>query len=83
LGDTVPGAEIAPHLTRHGIGASVLNLPALEGDVAETLRRRAQLTQADMIVMGAYVHARLRQMVLGGTTQSLLKDCPVPLFLSY
>lgn len=81
--DTVPGAEIAPHLTRHGIGASVLNLPALDGDVAETLRRRAQLTQADMIVMGAYVHARLRQMVLGGTTQSLLKDCPVPLFLSY
>lgn len=53
VGDTVPGAEIAPHLTRHGIGASVLNLPALDGDVAETLRRRAQLTQVDMIVMGA------------------------------
>jgi nucleotide-binding universal stress UspA family protein len=83
LGLTVPAAEIAPHLTRHGIVVNVLNLPALDGDVAETLRRHAKLTQADMIVMGAYVHSRLRQMVLGGTTQSLLKDCPVPLFLSY
>ena len=83
LGHTVPGAEIAPHLTRHGIKVNVLNLPALDGDVAETLRNHAKLTQADIIVMGAYVHSRLRQMMLGGTTQSLLKDCPVPLFLSY
>jgi nucleotide-binding universal stress UspA family protein len=29
------------------------------------------------------VHSRLRQMVLGGTTQSLLKNCPAPLFLSF
>jgi nucleotide-binding universal stress UspA family protein len=36
-----------------------------------------------MIVMGAYVHSRLRQMMLGGTTRSLLKNCPVPLLLSY
>jgi nucleotide-binding universal stress UspA family protein len=35
------------------------------------------------MVMGAFVHSRLHQMVLGGTTQSLLKQCPVPLFLSY
>jgi nucleotide-binding universal stress UspA family protein len=83
LGHTVPAAEIAPHLTRHDIEVNVSNLPALDSDVAETLRRHARLTQADMIVMGAYVHSRLRQMVLGGTTQSLLKDCPVPLFLSY
>ncbi|WP_262266424.1 universal stress protein [Microvirga yunnanensis] len=83
LAHTVPGAEIAPHLTRHGIAVNVLALPALKGDVAGTLRNHAHLTRADMIVMGAYVHSRLREMMLGGTTQSLLKDCPVPLFLSY
>ena len=83
LADTVPGAEIAPHLTRHGITVNVLALPAMNGDVAETLRNHAHLTRADMIVMGAYVHSRLRETMLGGTTQSLLKDAPVPLFLSY
>ena len=41
------------------------------------------LSGADMLVMGAFMHSRLRQMVLGGTTQSLLKSSPVPLFLSY
>ncbi|MBB4038492.1 nucleotide-binding universal stress UspA family protein [Microvirga flocculans] len=80
---TVPGVEIAPHLARHGINVNVLTLPAQNGDVAETLRNHAHLTRADMIVMGAYVHSRFRQLMLGGTTQSLLKNCPVPLFLSY
>jgi nucleotide-binding universal stress UspA family protein len=83
LARTVPGAEIAPHLARHGVEVNVLSSPAQDGDVAETLRNHAHLTRADMIVMGAYVHSRLRQMMLGGTTQSLLKSCPVPLLLSY
>jgi nucleotide-binding universal stress UspA family protein len=82
LSMSVPGAEVAPHLVRHGVNVSVTELPVENGDVAETLRRQATLSQADMIVMGAYVHHRLRQMVLGGVTQSLLKKCPVPLFLS-
>jgi len=83
LTHAVPGAEIAPHLSRHGVKVNVLALPAMKGDVAETLRNHARLTRADMIVMGAYVHSRLREMVLGGTTQSLLRNTPVPLFLSY
>lgn len=82
LAHTLPGAEIAPHLTRHGVTVNVLALPAMEGDVAETLRNHAHMTRADMIVMGAYVHSRLREMMLGGTTQSLLKNTPAPLFLS-
>lgn len=83
LGGAVPGADVAPHLARHGVNATVLDLPVQRNDVAETLRNHASLTRADLIVMGAFVHSRLRQMVLGGTTQSLLKTCPVPLFLTY
>ncbi|MGO4387808.1 universal stress protein [Microvirga sp. 2YAF29] len=83
LKDTVTGADIGPHLARHGVNVTALDLPALDGDVAETLRNHANLTRADMIVMGAFVHSRLHEMFLGGTTQSMLKDCPVPLFLSY
>ncbi|KFG69693.1 universal stress protein [Microvirga sp. BSC39] len=83
LPDTVLGAGIAPHLTRHGVNAVVQTLPALEGDVAETLRSHATLTRADMIVMGGYVHSRLRELMFGGVTQSLLKQSPVPLFMAY
>jgi nucleotide-binding universal stress UspA family protein len=83
LSDTVRGAEIAPHLARHGVKVSVNVLEAKDGDVGEALRRHATYAQADMLVAGAFVHSRLRQAVLGGVTASLLKRCPVPLFLSY
>jgi nucleotide-binding universal stress UspA family protein len=83
MSTSLPGAEVAPHLVRHGVNVSVVELEVENGDVAETLRRRAILSRADMIVMGAFVHSRLRQMVLGGVTQSLLKSCPVPLLLSH
>jgi nucleotide-binding universal stress UspA family protein len=83
LADTVTGADIAPHLSRHGVHVEVRPLPALNGDVAETLRNHATLTHADMIVMGGYVHSRLRELVFGGVTQSLLKQSPVPLFMAY
>jgi nucleotide-binding universal stress UspA family protein len=60
LTTSVPGAEVAPHLARYSVNVNVVNLPALDGDVAETLRNHATLTHADMIVMGAYAHSRLR-----------------------
>ena len=55
----------------------------MEGGVAETLRNHAALTHADMIVMGAFMHSRFREMILGGVTQSMLKEGRVPLLLSY
>jgi len=83
LPTSVTGADIAPHLTRHGVNVRVQTSPIEEGDVARTLRNHATLTHADMIVMGGYVHSRLRELVFGGVTQSLLKESPVPLFMAY
>jgi nucleotide-binding universal stress UspA family protein len=82
LSGAVSGAEVAPHLARHGVNVSVQNL-VKQGDVAETLRSQAGLFRADMIVMGAYAHSWIRQIVLGGVTQSLLKQSPVPLLMAY
>jgi len=79
---SVPGAEFAPHLARHGVSVTVNDLPA-SGRVADTLRAQAGLFRADMIVMGAYRHSRTREFVFGGVTRSLLRDCPVPLFLAH
>jgi nucleotide-binding universal stress UspA family protein len=35
-----------------------------------------------MIVIGAFVHARLRELVFGGVTRAMLNQCSLPLFLS-
>ncbi|WP_197430478.1 universal stress protein, partial [Methylobacterium sp. CCH5-D2] len=39
--------------------------------------------RADMIVMGAYHHARVREFFFGGVTRALLRNSPAPLFLSH
>ena len=52
-------------------------------DVAARLRLFASEGDIEMIVMGAFVHSRFREAVLGGVTRSLLDDAPVPLFMSH
>jgi nucleotide-binding universal stress UspA family protein len=79
---SVPGAEFAPHLARHGVNVTVVDVPVTDG-VAETLRNQAKMLRADMIVMGAYGHSRIRELLFGGVTRSLLKSSPAPLFLAH
>jgi nucleotide-binding universal stress UspA family protein len=83
LPDPISGASIATHLGYHGVPATMAWLAADQGDVAETIRKAAKSIEADMIVMGGFVHSRLRELVLGGVTQSLLRESQVPLFMSY
>lgn len=83
LTDALPGVDAAHHLARHNVPAELVELRMGPDGVADTLRRRCGGIGADLLVMGAFVHSPLRQLVLGGTTQSLLKSSPVPLFLSY
>lgn len=79
----INNANIASHLVHHGVSAVMVGLVAEHGDVAETMRIAATNNGADMIVMGGFVHSRLREMVLGGVTRSLLRNAPVPLLMSY
>jgi nucleotide-binding universal stress UspA family protein len=83
LPNAILGAGIAPHLSRHGVRVAIADVEARDGDVAQTLRGAAERVGADLIVMGGYVHSRLREMMFGGVTRSLLKSSPVPLFMSY
>jgi nucleotide-binding universal stress UspA family protein len=36
-----------------------------------------------MLVMGAYGHSRLREMVLGGVTQSVTAKTKIPVFMAH
>lgn len=83
LPDAIMGADLAPNLARHGIHVTVNSISAADADVAAALRDHARLRRADMIIMGGYVHSRLRETVFGGVTRSLLAGSPVPLFMSH
>ena len=69
-------------LSRHRINAEIALLPQTEATIAETLRLRAEQTDADMIVMGAYGHSRVRERFLGGATRDMLKVADRPIFFA-
>ena len=51
--------------------------------VGSTILNAAADHSADLIVMGAYGHSKLRQWALGGATASLLKSMTVPVMFSH
>ena len=79
----VPGADIALHLARHGVNAEANHVYGADVDVGNMILSRAADFGADLIVMGAYGHSRLREMVLGGATRTLFQSMTAPVFMSH
>ena len=77
-----PGADIAAYLARHGVTVVVDQLPSGGRPVEEILKSHALEVGADLIVMGAYGHSRLRERVFGGVTQAILEECEVPVLIA-
>lgn len=81
-GDT-PGADIALHLARHGVNAQVERTVSGGVGVGDVLLSRASDLGADLLVMGAYGHSRVRELVLGGATCTVLMSMTLPVFMSH
>jgi nucleotide-binding universal stress UspA family protein len=79
----VPGADIGLYLARHGIKVTVSQQSAPDVDVGNQLLSRAADLGADLIVMGAWGHSRLQELVLGGVTQAILQSMTVPVLMSH
>ena len=78
-----PGADIAAWLSRHGVRVNVAQQSVPDLDVGNQLLSRAADVSADLIVMGAYGHSRLQEMVLGGVTRTLLESMTVPVLMAH
>ena len=78
-----PGADIAAYLARHGVSVSVERLPSGGHRVDEVINRFASDVAADLIVMGAYGHSRMRERVFGGVTRSMLENAVVPVLMAH
>jgi nucleotide-binding universal stress UspA family protein len=77
------GAEdVARHLVRHGAHAAVHHLQTVDDDGSEIMRF-ALLHDADLIVLGAYGHSRLREWMFGGVTRDLLDRSPLCCLMSH
>ena len=77
-----PGADIARYLARHGAQVEVQRLSSDGEDVGRLLLSRAAAFGADLLVMGAYGHARLNELIFGGVTRTALRDADLPVLMS-
>lgn len=78
-----PGADVATWLARHGVKVIVQRDVAPDADVGNVILSRAADHDVDLIVMGLYGHSRLREMVLGGVSRTLLSTMTVPVLMSH
>ena len=78
-----PAAELSKYLERHGIIAKSDCVDAAGRRIGEILNSYLTSDHADLLVMGAYGHSRLREFILGGATRSMLLKPPLPVLLSH
>jgi nucleotide-binding universal stress UspA family protein len=81
--NTPPGAELARYLGCHGIAADLADINDSSLPVGDTILAHIKDIGADLLVMGAYGHSRLREFVLGGVTKRILERTPVPVLMSH
>ncbi len=75
--------ELSKNLSRHGIDVALDRVDAKGRPIGDVLEAYVASHAADMLVMGAYGHSRLREFVLGGATNSLLSKPPLPILFSH
>lgn len=76
-------ADAVRWLGGHGVKAALRRDVADSVDVGEVILSRVADLGADLIVMGIYGHSRVREMVLGGASRTLLAGMTVPVFMAH
>ena len=78
-----PGGLLCQFLVRHGVKAEVTVLARSLPTVSQVLAQHAMDRGADIMVMGAYGHSRLREAVLGGATRAVLENTAIPVLMAH
>lgn len=76
-------ANLVDWLHRHGIAARPQSVIASGGEVGDMILSCCGDQGADLLVMGAYGHSRLRELVLGGATRTVLEGLTLPVLLTH
>jgi nucleotide-binding universal stress UspA family protein len=79
----ISAADIGAALARHAVKCKAAQQLQPSVNVGETLLACAEAIGADVLVMGCYGHARLREIVFGGASQHVLAKMSIPVLMSH
>jgi nucleotide-binding universal stress UspA family protein len=80
---TSADTSIAVALARHGVKAAVRTSVAVDIGVGDEILSRLADMGADLLVMGAYGHSRMRELVFGGVTRHIARHMTVPTLFAH
>lgn len=80
---TMPYAEVKAHLAHHNVVAEVVTADSRDSSVADVILVEARRVSADLVIMGAYGHTRLREQVFGGATRDMLTASESPILVAH
>ena len=75
--------ELARALAWHDIAAQARHLEQGSRRVRDILLAEAKAMAADLLVIGAYSHSRMRQVVFGGVTEHMLDHAELPVLMAH
>jgi nucleotide-binding universal stress UspA family protein len=52
-----------------------------QGHADDVIADYVKTEQMDMLIMGAYGHSHIRTLIIGSTTSSMLRSCPIPVLM--
>jgi nucleotide-binding universal stress UspA family protein len=78
-----PGARLAAGLRARGLSADPYAVLSGGSDISVTLQENAIQREASLLVMGGYGHTRIRDFILGGATDGILRDLRLPILISH
>ena len=71
-------------LSSHGVHARTRFLHARRNaDIGEAMLNHARSSGADMLVLGGYGHSRLRELLLGSVSTTVMRDMQTPALFSH
>jgi nucleotide-binding universal stress UspA family protein len=73
--------RVVQQLRWHGLNAHGRFVIPAGRPVADAIVETARENGAELLIMGAYGHARLRELVFGGFTQRILRGADIPVLL--
>lgn len=81
--DGVPCVDLKAHLAHHNVVAEVVTAESEDRPIVEIILEEARRISADLIIMGAYGHTRLREQVFGGATRDMLTTSESPILVAH
>lgn len=76
--------ELAAYLEWRGISPATRSFtPESRRSIGAALLAECAEAGVELLVMGAYTHSRMRQLILGGVTRHVLEEATIPLFMAH